>query len=186
MVTKGRYFPLIDHTPDGPQYMLDGFTPVGVRERLEHLAGQPMPASFGRPITAMGTSNNTLMPSKRTFKQYGQSGLWVSDWYPNIAEHVDDMTVIRSVWVIRSAVRSCACRSASCSASATAISALAVQYSGSTSIAFCRKLSAFSCSSATVGTNRKAKSGYTHTSNQGNVSSAAGHQTTTGHHPLVP
>ena len=57
-----------------------------------------MPASFGRPITAMGTANNTLMPTKRTFKQYGQSGIWVSDWYPNIAEHVDDMTVIRSCW----------------------------------------------------------------------------------------
>jgi len=56
-----------------------------------------MPASFGRPITAMGTSNNTLMPSRRAFKQHGQSGIWVSDWYPNIAEHVDDMAVIRSV-----------------------------------------------------------------------------------------
>jgi hypothetical protein len=46
----------------------------------------------------MGTSNNTLMPSKRAFQQYGQSGIWVSDWYPHIAQHVDDMTVIRSVW----------------------------------------------------------------------------------------
>ena len=46
----------------------------------------------------MGTSNNTLMPSRRTFKQYGESGIWVSDWYPNIAEHVDDLAVVRSVW----------------------------------------------------------------------------------------
>jgi hypothetical protein len=36
------------------------------------------------------------MPSKRTFKQHGQSGIWVSDWYPHIARHVDDMAVIRS------------------------------------------------------------------------------------------
>jgi hypothetical protein len=78
----------------GPSHV-DLFDP---KPKLADLAGQPMPASFGRPITAMGTSNNTLMPSKRAFKQYGQSGLWVSDWYPNVAEHVDDMAVIRSVW----------------------------------------------------------------------------------------
>src|SRR5712692_9492486 len=70
----------------GPSHV-DLFDP---KPRLQDLAGQPIPA--------MGTSNNTLMPSKRTFKQYGRSGIWVSDWYPNIAEHVDDMTVIRSVW----------------------------------------------------------------------------------------
>jgi hypothetical protein len=78
----------------GPSHV-DLFDP---KPKLLELAGQPMPASFGHPITAMGTSNNTLMPSKRTFKPYGQSGIQVSDWYPHIAEHVDDMTVIRSVW----------------------------------------------------------------------------------------
>src|SRR6201993_4728 len=78
----------------GPSHV-DLFDP---KPKLLELAGQPMPSSFGRPITAMGTSNNTLMPSKRTFKQYGQSGIWVSDWYPNIAQHVDEMTVIRSCW----------------------------------------------------------------------------------------
>jgi len=78
----------------GPSHV-DLFDP---KPKLLELAGQPMPPSFGRPVTAMGTANNTLMPSKRTFKQYGQSGMWVSDWYPNIAEHADDMAVIRSVW----------------------------------------------------------------------------------------
>jgi hypothetical protein len=78
----------------GPSHV-DLFDP---KPKLLELADQPMPPSFGRPVTAMGTSNNTLMPSKRVFKQYGRSGIWVSDWYPNIAEHVDDMSVIRSVW----------------------------------------------------------------------------------------
>jgi hypothetical protein len=78
----------------GPSHV-DLFDP---KPKLLELAGQPLPPSFGRPITAMGTSNNTLMPSKRTFQPYGQSGIRVSDWYPHIAEHVDDMTVIRSVW----------------------------------------------------------------------------------------
>ncbi len=78
----------------GPSHV-DLFDP---KPTLDKLAGQPMPASFGRPITAMGTANNSLMPSKHKFQNYGQSGIPVSDWYPNIAQHVDEMTVIRSVW----------------------------------------------------------------------------------------
>jgi len=78
----------------GPSH-LDLFDP---KPTLETLAGQPLPPSFGRPITAMGTAGNTLMPSKRTFKQHGQSGLWVSDWYPEIAGHVDELAVFRSCW----------------------------------------------------------------------------------------
>jgi hypothetical protein len=46
----------------------------------------------------MGTSNNALLPTRRTFKPYGKSGVLVSDLYPNIAQHVDEMTVIRSCW----------------------------------------------------------------------------------------
>ena len=46
----------------------------------------------------MGTVGNTIMPTKRKWAQHGQSGLWVSDWYPNIAQHVDDLAVIRSCW----------------------------------------------------------------------------------------
>jgi uncharacterized protein (DUF1501 family) len=78
----------------GPSH-IDLFDP---KPTLEKLAGQPMPESFGRPITAMGTANNSLMPSRRKFKQHGQSGIWVSDWYPNVAEHVDDIAVVRSCW----------------------------------------------------------------------------------------
>jgi Protein of unknown function (DUF1501) len=78
----------------GPSHV-DLFDP---KPELEKLAGQPMPPSYGKVMTAMGTSNNTLMPSQRKWKQYGESGMWVSDWYQNIAQHVDDMTVIRSCW----------------------------------------------------------------------------------------
>ena len=78
----------------GPSH-IDLFDP---KPKLKELAGQPLPASFGKPITAMGTGNNTLMPSQRTFRQHGQSGAWVSDWYPNIAQHADDLAIIRSCW----------------------------------------------------------------------------------------
>src|SRR5262249_46333142 len=72
----------------GPSH-IDLFDP---KPKLQELSGQPLPDSMKPKFTAMpGTSKNGLMPSKRTFKQYGQSGMWVSDWYPNIAEHVDEM-----------------------------------------------------------------------------------------------
>src|SRR5215475_10443124 len=73
----------------GPSH-IDLFDP---KPELDRLAGQPMPESYGKVITAMGTASNTLMPSTRTWKQYGQSGMWVSDWYPSIAQHVDDITL---------------------------------------------------------------------------------------------
>ena len=77
----------------GPSH-IDTFDP---KPALEKYAGQPMPESYGRPATAMpGTANNTLMPSQREWSQYGESGLWVSNWYPHVAEHVDDLAVIRS------------------------------------------------------------------------------------------
>ncbi len=78
----------------GPSH-LDTFDP---KPKLMELAGKPMPESFGRPITAMGTASNNIFPSQRTFKNYGQSGIPVSDWLPRIAEHADELAVIRSCW----------------------------------------------------------------------------------------
>jgi hypothetical protein len=79
----------------GPSHV-DLFDP---KPKLVELAGQPIPESMRPKFTAMpGTSKNGLMPSKRVFKQHGQSGLWISDWYPHIAQHADDLCVIRSCW----------------------------------------------------------------------------------------
>ncbi len=78
----------------GPSH-IDLFDP---KPKLKDLHGQPMPASYGKLITAMGTGNNAIMASKREFKQHGQSGLWVSDWYPHIAQHADELAVLRSCW----------------------------------------------------------------------------------------
>jgi len=78
----------------GPSHV-DLFDP---KPALTRLAGQPMPKSFGKVVTSMGTSGNTLLATKRNFKQYGKSGIPVSDWYPHVAQHVDDLCVIRSCW----------------------------------------------------------------------------------------
>jgi len=63
---------------------------------LNELAGQRLPESFKRPITAMGEANSPLLECKRTWKQRGQSGLWISDWFEHVAAHADDLAVIRS------------------------------------------------------------------------------------------
>jgi hypothetical protein len=79
----------------GPSHV-DTFDP---KPKLLELQGQPIPESMRPKFTAMaGTSKNGLMPSKRSFQQYGKSGIWVSDWFPNVSRHVDDITVIRSCW----------------------------------------------------------------------------------------
>ncbi len=78
----------------GPSHM-DTFDP---KPLLVDLAGKPIPASFGRVITAMGEFDSPIMASKRQWKQHGQSGTWVSDWLPETATCVDDIAVIRSCW----------------------------------------------------------------------------------------
>ncbi len=79
---------------DGGPSHIDLFDP---KPQLKKLAGKPLPASFPRPMTAMGSTANTpLLDSSRAFKQHGRSGLWVSDWYPEIARCVDDLAVLRS------------------------------------------------------------------------------------------
>jgi hypothetical protein len=66
---------------------------------LINMDGQPIPDSIGKPkLTAQGTQNNTLMAPKRVWKQRGQSGMWVSDWYEHTGAFVDEMTIVRSCW----------------------------------------------------------------------------------------
>jgi hypothetical protein len=63
---------------------------------LNKLAGQSLPDSFKPPITAMGEANAPLLECKRTWKQHGEGGLWVSDWFNHVAQHADDLAVIHS------------------------------------------------------------------------------------------
>src|SRR5262245_28741052 len=80
----------------GPSHV-DLFDP---KPELVKYAGQPVPPSFNPEtlgVTGFGTNKNGLLPTRRVFKQHGQSGIWVSDWLPHIAQHVDDIAVIRSV-----------------------------------------------------------------------------------------
>jgi hypothetical protein len=78
----------------GPSH-IDLFDP---KPELTKRHGQPLPASFGKVFTPMGVGGNNLLASKRKFERRGESGMWVSDWYPHVAEVVDDIALIRSCW----------------------------------------------------------------------------------------
>lgn len=64
---------------------------------LVKLAGQEVPASFLKGIkTSTQGGVGKLFVSKRTWKQFGQSGAWFSDLLPNLAQHADKIAFIKS------------------------------------------------------------------------------------------
>jgi hypothetical protein len=63
---------------------------------LNELAGKPLPASFKPPLTPMGEAMSPLLECKRKWQQHGQSGLWISDWFEHVAQHADELAVVRS------------------------------------------------------------------------------------------
>jgi hypothetical protein len=80
---------------DGGPSHLDTFDP---KPLVNELAGKPLPASVERVITPMGVSDNPLLASQRKWLRKGKSGIPVSDWYPHVAESVDDLCILRSCW----------------------------------------------------------------------------------------
>jgi hypothetical protein len=69
---------------------------------LNRLHGQPIPESFvkGKRFAFMNTFSKErpkLLASPRRFRQYGQSGAWISELLPNIGSVADKLTMIRSM-----------------------------------------------------------------------------------------
>src|ERR1700732_741004 len=58
----------------------------------------------GKIMDAIGFGDNNaqrkrpVIPCRRTFTKYGQSGIPVSDWFPNVGGCIDDIAVARSFW----------------------------------------------------------------------------------------
>ena len=68
---------------------------------LTKMAGEELPASIrmGQRLTGMtsGQKKFPLVGSHFKFQQYGKSGAWVSEMFPNIAKVVDDICIIKSM-----------------------------------------------------------------------------------------
>ena len=75
---------------NGGPSQVDTFDP---KPMLDKYHGKPMPA--GNLKTERKTGN--LLRRPFTFKKYGQSGIEVSEIFPKLAQHADDLCVIRSM-----------------------------------------------------------------------------------------
>lgn len=68
---------------------------------LNKMAGQDLPESVrqGQRLTGMtsGQSRFPLVGSHFSFKQYGQSGAWMSELFPEMSKIVDEMCIVRSM-----------------------------------------------------------------------------------------
>ena len=74
---------------NGGPSQVDTFDP---KPSLQKYAGQAIPLNLPTE-----RKTGAALPSPYTFKKYGQSGIEVSEIFPNVAKHVDDMCVIRSM-----------------------------------------------------------------------------------------
>ncbi len=79
----------------GPSHV-DTFDP---KPALQELDGQPVPESFrSRDFQFTKMDRVPLLGTPRRFGRHGRSGLPVSDLFPRVARHADDLAVIRSCY----------------------------------------------------------------------------------------
>lgn len=81
---------------EGAPSQIDLFDP---KPKLNELHGQKLPESMTRNVRFAFIQKETarLLGSPRKFKQHGQSGMIFSDLMPRIAEHADDLLMVRSM-----------------------------------------------------------------------------------------
>ena len=65
---------------------------------LTRYAGQPLEDLIGEKFAVRQGMPGPLMPSPFEFRQYGQSGMWVSELFPHLSRHVDDIAFIKSLY----------------------------------------------------------------------------------------
>ncbi len=68
------------------------------KEGLVKYAGQPIDDKVHGDVVVRQGYPGPLMPSPFEFKRYGQSGKLVSEVFPNLGQHVDDIAFIHSVF----------------------------------------------------------------------------------------
>lgn len=79
---------------DGGPSQVDTFDP---KPMLDRFHGQDPRKVIGELLPTQFDSVGTVLKSPWKFKQYGESGIWVSDLFPHLAGVVDELAVIRSM-----------------------------------------------------------------------------------------
>jgi hypothetical protein len=103
-VIKGEAADLPPHHPPKAKRAIQIFLQGGLSQvdsfdykpELERLHAMSVPGDE-KPMAFMGKVGR-LHKAHFAFKQHGESGLWISDLFPHLAEVADDLTVIRSMW----------------------------------------------------------------------------------------
>lgn len=73
------------------------------KPELQRLDGKPVPATIRKAVESTRFANvfhgckDELLGSPWKFRQHGQSGMWVSELYPHVAQHVDELCFIHSL-----------------------------------------------------------------------------------------
>ena len=81
---------------DGGPSQIDLFDPKPEMKKWE---GQALPPSMTKDLKlAFIKPTAKVWASPRTFRRYGQSGIEFSDWMPHLANHADDLCMIRSMY----------------------------------------------------------------------------------------
>jgi len=76
---------------EGGPSQIDTFDP---KPRLDRDHGKEIPLKTPNTVFNIGRK---ILRSPFEFAQYGESGAWVSEIFPNVAKVVDDLTIIRSL-----------------------------------------------------------------------------------------
>ena len=66
------------------------------KPRLQHCNGRKLEGAD--PKTGFFTTSGKLLKSPFRFRRHGESGTWVSEIFPHIANHVDDMAFLHSCY----------------------------------------------------------------------------------------
>jgi len=92
---KPRATAVISLFMGGGWSQVDTFDP---KPALTKYAGQPLDSHIGGDVIVRQGYPGPLMPSPFEFKKYGQSGIEVSELFPHVGGHVDEIAFVRSVF----------------------------------------------------------------------------------------
>src|SRR5476651_1945201 len=92
---KPRATSVISLFMGGGWSQMDTFDP---KPALAKYAGQPIDDKVKGDVIVRQGSPGPLMPSPFAFKKHGQSGIEVSEFFPSISRHVDEIAFLRSVY----------------------------------------------------------------------------------------
>ena len=92
---KPRATAVISLFMGGGWSQVDTFDP---KPALAKYAGEPIDGKVQGDVIVRQGFPGPLMPSPFSFKKYGQSGIEVSEIFPHLSQHVDEIAFLRSVY----------------------------------------------------------------------------------------